>query len=333
MTNNERQRGAQVPDWITTSMNIRQSAMVNRYQDDWLCSVNPYIRYAQYSVLSPHSVVGPRIIYDYEIVYIKSGVADIVINGVCYHATQGDFFFFKPGVEHAMYIQDEPLVQPHIHFDLRYEANSGIVPVNFDKREKMTQEEQERVRPDESGSFFADFPDYMQFNHSLYIEQLFFDVIYSFSLSEPFNELKLKWQFLRMFTYLLNEVNWHQAKHTRLASERAQHIHLYLERNLNRRVTLQELSEVYHLDKSYISRCYREVYNTSPIHSHLLMRFNRAKSMVIYTNLSFSYIAEQNGFASLQDFSRTFRKLEGRPPSALRENLPKELESEPFPEE
>jgi AraC-like DNA-binding protein/quercetin dioxygenase-like cupin family protein len=312
-----------MPEWVHRSLKNHNEYFQNYFQNEWMCRVNPYIRFAQYSVLQPHSAIGPRIIYDYEIVYIKAGTADIVINGTRYHATQGDFFFFKPGVEHAMYMHDEQLVQPHIHFDLCYENNSGSVPVNFKLRNEMTPEQLQWIRPDEYGYFFDDFPDHMRFQNTLYIELLFFEVIYSFSNSKPFNELRLKWQFLRLLVHLLNEISWQKTKHNNLASERAQHIRMYLEQHLDRRITLQELSSVFHLDKSYISRCFHKVYNTSPIHCHLLLRISRAKNMIIYTNLSLSDIAEQNGFASLQDFSRAFRRLENVAPSTLRKNTRK----------
>lgn len=310
---------ASASEWIQRSLLFSNDDNQNLYQNDWLCRINPYIRFAQYGKLRPHTVIGPRIIYDYEIVYIKSGTADIVIDGVRYCASQGDFFFFKPGIEHAMYVRDEPLIQPHIHFDLRYESSSGKVNINFSPLAALSDEQQKLIRENELDRFFEHFPDHLRFGNPLYFEQLFFDVIYSYITPEAFNELRLKCQFLYMLDHLLSEINWQRAKHTSLVSERARSIRSYLERHLERRVTMQELSEVYHFDKSYISRIFRETYNISPIQTHLLLRLNRAKSMIVYTNLSLSDIAEKNGFSSLQDFSRAFRRHEGTAPSALRE--------------
>ena len=137
---------------------------------------------------------------------------------------------------------------------------------------------------------------------------------------KPFNERAASGSSF-LLVHLLREINW-QKPNNNLASERVT-IRMYLEQHLDRRITLQELSSVFHLDKSYISRCFCKVYNTSPIHCHLLLRISRAKNMIIYTNLSLSDIAEQNGFASLQDFSRAFRRLENVAPSALRKNTQK----------
>lgn len=312
---------ATTSEWIQRSLHFSTDNDLNLYQDDWLCRINPYVRFAQYGELPPNYVIRPRILYDYEIVYIKSGTADIVINGIHYSATQGDLFFFKPSIEHAVYVHDEPLVQPYIHFDLRYECNSGSIGINHAPRAALTEEQLKLIRPNELDHFFDHFPDHLHFANPLHLEQLICDVIDSYTTPEPFNELRLKYQFLHMLDRLLNEINWQRSKYTRLPAEQARSIRLYLERNLDRRVTLQELSEVYHFDKSYISRIFRKMYGLSPIHTHLLMRLNRAKRMIIYTNLSLSDIAERNGFSSLQDFSRAFRRHEGIAPSSLRESM------------
>ena len=293
----------------------------NVYRDSFLHSINPYIRYANYSVIPPHDRVDARVLYDYEIIYIKSGYADIRIGSREYQARQGDLFIIKPGIEHSIEVQDEALVQPHIHFDLIYQPNFSVtLPISFKNRDEMTPEEKDKIQQDVTKKFFFDFPEHLSINNPLYIEQLIFDVIYAYESPEIFNELRLKWQFLRMLDQLLNEINWQQGTHGNLITERARLIKLYLERHLDRRITLEELAEVYHLDKSYISRCFHKVYGDSPIHYQLLLRLNRAKGMVLYTNLSLSDIAERNGFSSLQDFSRAFRRIENRSPSEFRQS-------------
>ena len=55
-----------------------------------------------------------------------------------------------------------------------------------------------------------------------------------------------------------------------------------------------------------------------------MLRIQKAETMVRYTNISLSSIAEQTGFTSLQDFSRAFRRTEGVSPSELRKSMEKE---------
>lgn len=95
---------------------------------------------------------------------------------------------------------------------------------------------------------------------------------------------------------------------------------MYLEHYTDHAVTLDELANVYHIDRSYISRSFKAEYGVSPIHYQLLVRISKAKSMIINTNLTLTDIATQTGFLRLQDFSRAFKRIEGVWPSFYRKN-------------
>lgn len=286
-------------------------------------SINPYVRRAYYHTLSPYYVIEPRIIYDYELLYIKSGEAMITIEGTDYRATTGDFFIFKPGQAHSIQVGGKPLVQPHIHFDLIYQEDSSSIPVSYKSEASMTPEELTYIRPDITGRLFSPFPNYVRLTNPLYTEQLLFDVITAFNQPELYPEIQVKWRFLRLLDQILCEITWMNSDHESLKSERAQQIKFYLEHHFDQPITMADLSSVYHLDASYISRIFKKVYGISPIRFHRLSRIKRAKEMIHYTNLSITDIADQFGFVSVQDFSRTFQRVEGVPPSSLRQNQQK----------
>ena len=107
------------------------SAELNLYQNDFLWHINPYVRKAFYDRLMPHQVIGERIIYDYELLYIKSGRCVVTIEDQQYETQPGDLYFFRPGMRHSIIVFDEPLIQPHIHFDLVYTGNSIKTPISF----------------------------------------------------------------------------------------------------------------------------------------------------------------------------------------------------------
>ena len=110
-----------------------------------------------------------------------------------------------------------------------------------------------------------------------------------------------------------------RSEHKNLKNERARQIKLYLEHHADQPISMSDLAEVYHLDASYISRIFKKTYGVSPIRFHQLNRIKRAKEMIHYTNLSLTDIAYQFGFTSVQDFSRAFQRIEGVPPSHLRQ--------------
>ena len=119
----------------------------------------PYIRRAWYDIMRPVSDIPDRVIYDYELMYIKDGRAEIVIEGKKYIAQQGDLFFFRPKQYHSISILgNKPLTQPHIHFDLEYSPDREKVPVSLSNLDQMSEAEKQYFRRDISGYFYEDFP-------------------------------------------------------------------------------------------------------------------------------------------------------------------------------
>lgn len=98
----------------------------------------------------------------------------------------------------------------------------------------------------------------------------------------------------------------------------ANKIKLYLDNNQSRHITLDELSHVMFLEKSYIGRVFKRYYQDTPIGYHQKLRIKKAKNLLIYTNLTITQIASLTGFASIHDFDRVFKKLEGKKPSSYR---------------
>lgn len=287
-------------------------------------SINPYVRRAYYHTLSPNYVIAPRIIYDYELLYIKSGEAIITIEGREYHSSTGDFFIFKPGQAHSIQVGREPLIQPHIHFDLIYQEDSSTIPVSYKPEASMTPQELAYIRPDITSQLFSPFPNYVRLTNPLYVEQLLFDVITAFNKPELYPEIQVKWRFLRLLDQILCEMTWMNSDHKNLKSERAQQIKLYLEHHVDQPVTMADLTAVYHLEASYISRIFKKTYGISPIRFHRLNRIKCAEEMIHYTNLSLTDIADQFGFISVQDFSRAFQRIKGVSPSSLRQQSAKD---------
>ena len=292
----------------------------NNYQSDFLWKVNPYVRFAFYDIMKPHHVLPERIIFDYEIVYIKSGKAIITVEDTAYDVKHGDFFIFHPRQRHSFKVFDEPLIQPHVHFDLRYCDDSATVPISRIPYEEMSEGERAWIRDDISYTFFPNFPSYIHLTNSLFMEQLLFDVISAYQAPDKYPEIELKWRFMRLWNQLLNEINWFQAEHINMRKERAHTIKLYLEHHTEKKVTLDELAQVFHIDKSFISRVFHAEYKVPPIQYHLQTRIDKAKRMLFFTNIPIKSIADQTGFSSPQDFSRTFMRIEGMKPSDLRRN-------------
>lgn len=284
-----------------------------------LKQLNPYVRRAWYDYMDAVNSIPDRVIFDYEIMYIKDGAATITIEGVVYEGKPGDIFFFKPGQRHSIIVHGQgPLCQPHIHFDLLYYEDREEVPIPLVPPEQMTEQDKRYFRPDVTPELLSPFPSYIHVSNPRLIEQLIFDVIYIFNNSQVFRELNLQWSFLRMFSQLLAEIYWTKNEKATRKEDYAAQIKLFLEHNLERRVTLDEMADMYYLNKTYLGRIFRQTYNISPIQYHQLLRIQKAKELIQYTNLSIREISQRMGFEKVQDFSRTFKRVEGITPSEFR---------------
>lgn len=100
--------------------------------------LSPFIRVAWYNTLEAHTVIGPRDIFDYEILYLKEGKVEIIVDDRVYIGKPGDVFIFRPGQRHKITcLNDYPVIQPHIHFDLEYYENRDTVFVSYITKEEM----------------------------------------------------------------------------------------------------------------------------------------------------------------------------------------------------
>ena len=58
-------------------------------------NINPYIRRVWYHTMQPEEAIARRVIFDYELIYIKRGKATIVIEDIPYITQPGDLFIIR----------------------------------------------------------------------------------------------------------------------------------------------------------------------------------------------------------------------------------------------
>ena len=94
----------------------------------------------------------------------------------------------------------------------------------------------------------------------------------------------------------------------------------YLNKNINKEITIDELSMIFYFNKAYIMRKFKKELNIS-IHEYI-------NAMRIYNSLTFfkddNYIlsiAFKNGFNSLEYFSEIFKKYMGVSPNIYKKYI------------
>lgn len=93
------------------------------------------------------------------------------------------------------------------------------------------------------------------------------------------------------------------------------HIIEYLEQNLHRQVTIEQICKDNLISRSQLQTVFKKHCNQSAIEYYLDMKTETAKLMIRNHNMNFTQISESLGYSSIHYFSRQFKKLTGMTPS------------------
>lgn len=281
--------------------------------------ISPYIRVAMDSVLDTPWTIDERVIWDYELLFLKEGRLQVTVEGVTYEGNPGDVFFFKPNQRHSITsLGTQRIRQPHVHFDLHVLPDSPEVTVSYMTFDKMSSKEQSWFREDELSAHPYFIPGHFRPLDPSYVERVLFDLIREYETKPPFYELRIKSCMLDLLTILLREQYYGSKSKKDGQIEFLSEIRTYIDRNVTRNVTLEELSEHFHVSKFYLIHLFKNMFQMTPIQYHQHIRMERAKNMILYSNTPLGHIAEHLGFSNIHSFSRAFKTVTGKSPSQYR---------------
>ena len=92
----------------------------------------------------------------------------------------------------------------------------------------------------------------------------------------------------------------------------------YIGGHIDRQITVEDLAERAHLDKSYFTVRFKEIYGISPMRYVAHMRIERAKVLLTTSSMTITEIASSTGFSSIHYFSRQFKSRVGLTPAGYR---------------
>ena len=104
-------------------------------------------------------------------------------------------------------------------------------------------------------------------------------------------------------------------------SQLSERIAAYLEDNLFRKVTLDDLSRELHFGKVYLCDVFKRDTGCSIMNYLLDLKLDEAKRMLRESDATVSEISERLGFESPAYFSRVFKRRVGHPPKSFRKML------------
>ncbi len=280
---------------------------------------SPYIRVAMDSIIEPPWHLKERVIFDHELLYVKEGKILVTVEEKEYIGIPEDIFLFKPKQRHSIRIIGETrLRQPHIHFDLFYQPDSPDVKVSFKPIEQISPNEMSWFREDFSEYAGLELPNKISLRKTEYFEEMLFNIVKEFQLKLPLYEVNIKGLFSSLWTYLIRENIWDSNPDINNISSELFEIRDYLKIHVHQEISLDSLAKEFRISKFHLARVFKKAFAMTPIHYHRVMRVEKAKELIQFTDTTLTKISESMGFSSINAFSRTFKMVEGVPPTFYR---------------
>lgn len=280
-------------------------------------SFSPYIRTAMHSTIDASHIINDRVIFDYELIYVLSGICVITVENVPHTCKAGDVVFLRPGVTHRFEISaDSDFVQPHIHFDMVYSKESRQRFTSFKNRDKMTRHELSLIHEDVFAQI--DIPTVFIPQNPEEFKRLFFEIIDIYSARKYNYEIHYKAKLLELISCILE-----QFEDTSIACVSEEYNHIisvknYIDHNFLSVITLDSLARQFYINKFTLMRKFKANYNDNIFDYYRYKRIDYAKQVLKTSAVSIGEIAELLSFSDIYSFSRFFKKYTGMSPSEYR---------------
>ena len=95
---------------------------------------------------------------------------------------------------------------------------------------------------------------------------------------------------------------------------------VYINDHYSQQITLQDLEEIFFLNKSYICRIFRKTMGISLVNYLQYKRILEAQKLLLNSDMPIIEIGMECGFTSVQHFYRVFKKITGLTPKEYKKN-------------
>ena len=233
-----------------------------------------------------------------EIVFVVDGCGTVDVGGNEYEIRRGDILVYNAGLTH---FERSSINDP---LEVRFVA--------YDKLE-ITELPPDWLLPPAYGFLFHSGEMYDTFCR--YFEML----IREFEQRERFYAEIVQNVSRTLLMYLFRLVNQTENTAGLLASSQTMDLALkYIDGNYRREISLEELAQVCHANKYYLSHLFSRIQGVSVGKYILCRRLDEAKRLLLQGELTVGAVAEACGFDDANYFSRVFKRETGQTPRAFR---------------
>ena len=259
----------------------------------------PYhLNYCGYESCAPGYCFGPHTRTSYLIHIIFSGKGTYRTEGTTYHLSAGQLFLIYPGVS-TVYQADEkdPWSYGWVGFS-GYHSETILSYMGFSRDNHVV------------------YVNYLEpLRQSIHNMLELHKITYG-------NELKRTAELLQLFSYVMDHSpNARETQYEYSKTTYAEVAMRYLTSNYPLRIKISDLADYIGVDRSYLTKSFREQYHVSPQEYLISLRMDQAQFLLENTGKSVTDIAAEVGYPDSLAFSKSFKQRFGTSPSEYRQYI------------
>ena len=204
----------------------------------------------------------------------------------------GKLYLIPPFKPADYFMMEQPFEQHFVHFYARFDNNISIFSL-------------------------MDFHDFIQLDNLEIITYLFERLNQIYSKPTDFLMIEAD-SILRYLLSLLRKETTENIEHMIKRIKPFEPVLDYLEKNYSKKVTLDEMAALVHLQPTYFSSVFKKVFGMAPVEFVISKKLDKAQSLLFFTDKSIKEIAFEIGFKDEFYFSRIFKKYLGISPTKYR---------------
>lgn len=279
-----------------------------------LSQIRPFVRFSRFLSLKNDTSMPSRIPRDYRLFYTVSGNSKILCDDTFYSMSPDSVLIIPAGCEYKLIAPENEVTYISLNFDYTFNFSHKSSPIPPHVANKNT-----RISLIEK----IDFTNPKCLNEPLFcaeipqIENSLMKIDMEYTNNLLYSENLISAYLLQVITHCVREALLHSSN-SDSAHQKTNKIIKYVQSHFDENITNSQLAKVFNLHPNYISNLMKQHTGMS-LHKYLLhTRIRHAIHLLETSDLSITEIATQIGFYDSSYFTKYFKAVTGKIPSAYK---------------
>lgn len=235
-----------------------------------------------------------------ELVYVREGYSNVLIDGNALCIEKGDMIIIPPNKFHGLSDVNQKYGTA-VHTIISFESSSAMLKPLYNRVLRLNPEQEKQYLDivNDGGEIFEK----TQENDNLGEMKL--------KSTVPSYELEALKKRLELFIIDLYRAN------VGVAAKEQKELSIlidFLNANITENISVEQMAKSISVSPSFIKRMVRTHYGCGPLQFFINLKINEAKRLIKESNMNFTEISEHLGFETIHYFSRQFKNRVGKSP-------------------